>query len=125
MAETIQDILAAWGRARMIGDPPNGYTAPHYTSQIQNPGEQADKARTAPLPDDDHIRVDVAVSALRSRKPDHYRVIYFAYQRGMPDSKIAECSRWGDTNEPKERRSRSWVRTIRENAEHWLDGRLE
>ena len=122
--DTIQDKLLAWGRSRLISSPPNAVKPPGWVGQIQNPGEQADRLAMPPLGEDEHIRVDAAVSELKNRKPDHHRAIVCAYQYRMNDNELAKRWHWFDAHGNPERRSRSWVRSVRENAEHWLDGKL-
>ena len=124
MAATIQDVLMSWGRSRLITDAPNAHKPPGWVNKIQSPGDQADRLAAPILPEDEHVRVDAAVSELRNRKPDHYDVIVYSYQHGLPDQRIAEKCTWLSTGGKLERRSRSWVRAIRENAEHWIEGRI-
>lgn len=121
--QTIQDKLRAWGRRRAIDDPPNGYTIPNWVEQIQNPGDQADRVSVIQITDDEHERVDRAIGDLKICKREHYQVIEYSYRFNLPDSKIAQRARW-ITDKGEERRSRSWVRAIRENAEHWLEGKI-
>ena len=89
----------------------NGY--PHQTpfSRLAGAGDVG----IAPLPDDDHIRIDAAVSSLKVRKLDHYKVIKCAYIKSMKDHDIAKRLRC----------SRSHARDTRIQAECWLEGRLE
>lgn len=109
----IQELLIAWGRGRAIDDAPNGYPRQSAFARMAGMGN-VEQAR---LPDEEQLRVDGAVSDMKEKKPDHYAVICNAYIRGLPDSVSALRLR------PK--RSRSWVRNIRENAEHYLEAKLE
>lgn len=107
----IQDLLVSWGRGKAMNNAENGY--PHQTpfSRLAGAGDIG----TAPLPDDDHIRIDAAVSSLKARKLDHYKVIKCAYIKNMKDHDIARRLRC----------SRSTARDTRLQAECWLEGRLE
>ena len=111
---TIQDKLIAWGRGKAISDPPNGYPEQTpFARLIRNPGQA--NVGILPLDSEDQARIDAAVSAMKLTKPDHYEIICYAYIAQMRDDAIRH----------KVRRSKSWVRDIRRNAEHYLEGRLE
>jgi hypothetical protein len=105
--------LIAWGRGKAMNNAENGY--PHQTpfSRLAGAGDIG----TAPLSDDDHIRIDAAVSSLKVRKPTHYKAIKYAYVKSLKDHQIGKRM--------KPRCSRSQARDIRMQAEHWLEGRLE
>ena len=108
-------ILRQWGKSKSIGWAPNGYPPMvPFANQIRNPG--AANVSMPHLPDDLHLRVDREISdLLRKRKDDHYFVICLAYMEGKKDGQIAK-----ELN-----RSRSWARTTRIAAEHYLEARLE
>lgn len=111
----IQDVLLAWGRGRSVHSAPNGYPRQaNFAGSMINPGDQAARAEITPLPELEHLRVDAVVSQLMDRKPEQHRIIRMAYIYKMSDSEICKAIRC----------SRSRVRSIRENAEHWIDGRL-
>ena len=96
-----------------MDDPPNGY--PHeapFARFIRNPGTA--NVSVQPLSDEEHQRIDLAVSDLKLKKPDHYQVIWLAYIKRLPDKRIGYVLKT----------SRSSVRNLRENAENWLDGKL-
>lgn len=113
--QTIQDKLMAWGQSKSLSLPPNGFpsVAP-FARSIQNPGDQADAASVTPLSDDEHERVDRAVSDLKNTNRVRHKVICFAYIGGMLDNEIARALRM------------SWeeVRGIRLGAENWVDNKL-
>ena len=117
----IRDILTAWGLSKPINSAPNGY--PHqanFAQSMVNPGDAAERARTIYLPPEECQRVDEVVSSMKERKPAHHWVIVNAYSKRMSDHEIAERERY-----QLRRVSRSWVRGIRGNAEHWLEAKLD
>jgi hypothetical protein len=107
----IQDLLIAWGRGKAMNNAENGYPCQTPFSRLAGAGDIG----TAPLSDDDHIRIDAAVSGLKVRKIDHYKVIKCAYVKSMKDHQIAKRLKC----------SRSHARDTRLQAEHWLEGKLE
>jgi len=108
----IQDILEAWARGRAIDEAPNNIKPPGWTKSIRNSGQATVKAPM--LPDEDMIRVDSAISAMKHRKPTHHQVIVYFYLHRLPDKAIArELSG-----------SRSWVRETRIAAEHYLEAKI-
>ena len=109
----IQDILQAWARGRAMDDAPNHVKPPAWTKLIRNPGGAGHRSPT--LPDEDMIRVDSAVSALKERKPIHYRVIVYCYLYNQRDADIAKLLHG----------SRSWAREVRMAAEHYLEAKLD
>ena len=107
----IQDLLLAWGRGKAMNNATNGYPAQTPFSRLAGAGDIG----TAPLPDDEHIRIYAAVSSLKVRKGEHYKVIKCAYVKSMKDHQIARRLKC----------SRSHARDTRLQAEHWLEGRLD
>ena len=107
---TIQDLLIAWGRNRALSDPPNGYP----TSIL---GRMMSKGTVSlpTLPDEDVERVDAAVSQLRLKHTIKHEIIKLHYIHHRTDREIAK--QMGG--------SRSWIRSLRENAEHYLEGKLD
>ena len=126
MAETVQDVLRAWGRSKAINEAPNGYSTSQLAKQMQSPGDSAEKASIiSPLTDDYHVLVDSVVSEMKPKKPDHHRVIVYAYRYGYSDDRIARYVTWAGHGGKQEKRSRSWVRAMRENAEFWIEAKLD
>lgn len=109
---TIQDLLIAWGKGRHLSEPPNGIRPPGWTQQIRNPGTAT--VSIPPLDEENHAIVDAAVSALHRLKPDHHYVICLSYIQGLRDGQIAR----------RIHVSKSTARNIREQAEHWVEGRV-
>jgi hypothetical protein len=110
---TIQDKLRAWARGKAMDEAPNDAKGPGWTRSILNPGRATHRAPV--MPEDEMIRVDREVTALRERKPGHYQVIVRYYLRHEQDREIAVAMRG----------SRTWVRELRVAAEHYLEAKLE
>ena len=109
----IQDVLRAWANGRAIGSAPNDVKPPAWTKLIRNAGSA--NVGIPPLPEEEMIRVDVAISDLKWRKPSHHKAILVYYLYRKADKDIA--SELG--------KSVSKAREIRISAEHYLEARLE
>lgn len=110
----IHDMLMAWGRNRAISDPPNDF--PNQTAfarLIRNPGSA--NLSIAPLDEDEVQRIDREISSLRVKKERHWQVICLAYIEQLTDKRVGR----------RLRMSRSAARAIRQQAEHYLEAKLE
>lgn len=110
----IQDKLILWGRGRAMDAPENGY--PHQTTFarfIRSSGQAT--VKLPPLAEDEFARVDVEVSKMNLKKPDHYKAICLYYIDRMGDAKIARSMKT----------TRHFIKNLRENAEHYLEAKLE
>ena len=108
---TIQDLLIAWGRSRSVNFPPNDFPPQSPFARLIARGGIG----LPPLPDEEVERIDRAVSSLKIKSQTKHDIIKLSYIFKLTDREIAR----------EMNGSRSWVRTLRENAEHYLDGRLE
>ena len=109
----IQDILQAWARGKAMDESPNDIKPPSWVASIRNPGTANHRAPI--LPDDEMVRVDSAVSAMKDRKPSHHRAIVLFYLYRLRDKDIAK----------RLHGSRSWARETRIAAEHYLEAKLD
>lgn len=121
----IQDVLRAWGRWKPINRPQNGYTKPSIYTQMVNPGDDADRYHTPEISEDFGAAVETAVNEMKAKKPTHHAVIVAAYLDGLMDYQVAKHRKFPDQDGKLRSVSRSWVRTMRENAEHWLEAKLD
>lgn len=116
----IKILLQAWGRGRALNQAPNGYPPQSaFAKEMRQPGDGFAHNRLR-LPDEDIKVIDAVISRLKIRKPDQHKVIVCAYARGMLDHQISKSQSFDGVTV-----SRSWVRAVRENAEHWLEAKLE
>lgn len=113
----ISSLLASWGIDKRVSWATNGYPSScTFARFMVNPGEAAEKGlRHVPLSTDLHNQVDAAVSSMKPRKPEHYKIVCYAYIGRMADHVIGE--RLG--------LSRSSVRGLRMAAEAWVESRLD
>ena len=113
----IQDILMAWAKGKAMNAAENGY--PHQTPfarYLVAPGDMADKAGAVlPISDERHIIVDGVVSKLGQRKPAHYEIVCLHYLSRLSDRRIARVVGI----------SASSTRNMRENAEYWIEAKLD
>lgn len=105
---SIQDQLYLWGKGKRVNHAPNGYPSQAAFAKEMGQGNIG----TPPLLDDEHCRIDRAVSQLKTRKEDHYRVIVKSYIYKLTDHEIAEG----------EKTSRDTIRRRRRQAEYYVDG---
>lgn len=110
---SIQLTLMAWSRGKAIDDAPNGIRPPAWTKSIRNPGTA--NLSIPPLPDDEMMRVDYAISAMKHRKPKHHSVIVLYYLEHKGDKEVAR----------RIRGSRTMARELRIAAEHYLEAKLD
>lgn len=108
---SIQNLLMAWGRGLAVDSAPNGYPSQAPTASLMAKGNIS----LPPLNDDDQIRIDAVVSAMKLTKPDHYEVICYAYIARISDTRIGR----------KVRRGKKWVTDTRHSAEGYLEAKLE
>lgn len=107
----IQTLLAAWGKGKSIDSAPNDYPSQTPFARLIAEGDIG----MAPMSPDEHDRVDRIVSAMKHRKPAHHTIIFLAYVKNHKDAKIARLIK----------SSSSSVRSMRQNAEHYLEAKLE
>ena len=106
----------SWAKGKAMNTPENGFPAQSAFARFMvNPGENADKAvYIAPLAPGEHDRVDAVITEMKYRKPHHFDIICLFYLERKRDQAIAKVLR----------ESRSSIRSARECAEFWIDGRL-
>lgn len=111
---TIQSLLQSWGRDRELHDGDSLGFAPMsiYAREMRNSGQWASKS--PPLSEDEHMRVDAEVSALKLRKGRRYKAIVLAYVAGFRDQDLGKYFHC----------STSTAREARIAGENWLEARL-
>ena len=114
MELTIQELLRSWGRSKEIADA-CGLDFPSiapYAKEMRNSGQWTSKAPS--LAEDEHMRVDAEVSALKLRKGRRHKAIVLAYVGGFKDCDLANYFHC----------SKSTAREARIAGENWLEARL-
>ena len=113
---SIKDDLVGWAKGKAMNKAENGYPSQSaFARYMINPGDSAEVARSTPaLGIDLHLKMDAVVSELGRNKPSHFEIICLSYLSCKPDAVIGR----------KMKMSRSSVRSMRENAEFWIEGRL-
>jgi len=114
----IQGLLKSFFAEMLISDPPNGYSRPEWTAQIQTPGGSIPGA--IPLADDELLALEPLMSKLRQANRDTYDVLYYHYGLGWSDSKIGAMRIFSGS-----RLHRSEISAIRSSAERRLEVQLD
>ena len=120
----IQDDLRGWGQDRAINSPPNGYPGvTPFARFIRNPGSA--NINAIPIDDRLHLAIDAAVSRVRGKNELQGIILCEAYIKNKRDQSISNEMKHDYRNgKSKYRPSRATVRSLRERAEHWIDGYL-
>lgn len=107
----------AWGAGKAMNNAENGYPVQSpFARYMLNPGDSTDRVSwVPPISDDEHIRIDGVICSLGHKKPAHYEIICLHYLSRISDIKIARAIGIGKTS----------VRAMRENAEFWIEAKLD
>lgn len=108
----IVDLLVGWAKGKALNEAPNGYKPPGWTRSIRNSGRAT--VSIPPLSDELHMKVERAMFDLRDRKPECYSAVVMFYLLHHRDQDIAASMNC----------SKGKARTLRLNAENWLDARV-